>query len=113
MARDPFMYDRDMTHAEDSEFGFGRGMHPDPNIDYSDNGVKSGIPIADPDRNDQMLTLRQIRRLDINDPDDVPSPYVEGNTDRYGAQPPLVRERKAPRYTRPKQERPKRMKRHW
>lgn len=111
MARNPFVYDRDPSHDEDSEFGFGRGQHPDPNIDYSDGGTKSGIPIADPDQNDQLLTLRQIRRMDINDPNDQPSPYVEGNTDRYGAQPPLVRERKRPRYTQTRQDPPKRMKR--
>lgn len=111
MARDPFMYDRDPSHDEDSEFGFGRGQHPDPNIDYSDGGIKSGIPIADPDQNDQLLTLRQVRRMDINDPNDVPDPYALGNTDRYGAQPPLVRERKRPRYTQIRQDPPKRMKR--
>jgi hypothetical protein len=113
MARNPFTYDRDPGHPEDSEFGFGRGKFPDPNIDFTDNGIKSRIPIADPDHRDQMLTLAMVRRMDINDPNDQPSPYVAGNTDRYGAQPPLVRERRAPKYTRPKQTPPQRMKRSW
>lgn len=111
--RNPFTYDRDMSHDEDTEFGFGRGKYPDPNIDYSDGGAKSRIPIADPDRREQHMTLAMIRRLDINDPNDQPSPYVEGNTDRYGAQPPLVRERKRPRYLAPKPVRSPRMERHW
>lgn len=113
MARNPFTYDRDGARDESSEFGFGRGHFPDPRIDYSDGGVKSGIPIADPDREAQLLQLAGIRRMDINDPAAQPSPYDLGNTDRYGAQPPLVRETKAP----PREPRPRyarnRMKRAW
>ena len=111
--RDPFLYDKDMSHDEDSEFGFGRGQHPDPRIDFTDDGDKSMIPIADPDHDDQMLTLRMIRRLDINDPNTRLSPYDLGNTDRYGAQPPLVRETKRPKYKRPPKQERKRMERKW
>ena len=110
--RNPFMYDRD-PQDRDTEFGFGAGKFADPNIDYSDGGVISGIPIADPDREAQLLQLAMIKRMDLADPSDQPSPYVAGNTDRYGAQPPLVRERKRPKYTRPQQEPPSRMKRAW
>lgn len=114
MARNPFTYDRDAGgrgRDESSEFGFGPGHFPDPNIDYSLGGVKSGIPIADPDPATQLMDLMAARRTDVSDPDDVASPYVCGNTDRFGAQPPLVRERRAPmppprqRYTRPKMRR--------
>lgn len=112
-ARNPFTYDRDHSHDEDSEFGFGRGHFPDPNIDFTDGGVKSGIPIADPDHHTQMMELFAVRRMDINEPNDQPSPYLAGNTDRYGAQPPLVRERRAPRYARPKQDPPPRMRREY
>lgn len=113
MARDPFMYDRDSSRAEDTEFGFGRGKFPNPTFDYSDAGIKSLIPIADPDQPDQLMELAMLRRMDINDPNDVPSPYVEGNTDRYGAQPPLVRERRRPKAPKRKRQEPSRMKRAW
>lgn len=114
MSRNPFTYDRDAGMSgrdESSEFGFGPGMFPDPRIDYTNGGAKSRIPIADPDSDDQLLQLAQIKRTDVSDPNDVPSPYVAGNTDRYGAAPPLVRERRnptappRPRYTRPHMER--------
>jgi hypothetical protein len=111
MSRNPFLYDRDGGHDESSEFGFGRGRFPNPAIDYSDGGVKSRIPIADPDRETQLMELYAVRRMDVNDPNDTPSPFVAGNTDRYGAQPPLVREIKPPPtppktpYTRPRMQR--------
>ena len=109
--RNPFVYDRDSSVSQDTEYGFGRGRFPDPKIDFTDGGVKSRIPIAEPDRTQQIRDLAAIRRMDVNDPDAQPDVHVMGNTDRYGAQPPLVRERKAPvapprpRYTRPKMER--------
>lgn len=113
MARNPFTYDHSAAGSQETEFSFGRGQYPNPTIDFSGGGVVSRIPVADPDRNEQARTLKEIRRLDINDPGDQPSPYVAGNTDRYGAQPPLVRERSnppRPRYARG--ERP-RMRREW
>jgi hypothetical protein len=97
MARNPFQLARDKKDQY-TEFGFGAGQFPDPHFDFSDSGRKSGFPIADPDRNEQLRKLREIKRTDLNDPMDQPSPYVAGNTDRYGAQPPLVRERKYPWY---------------
>lgn len=103
MPRNPFTYDKDAGPSQETEFGFGRGHFPNPAIDFSEGGAKSGIPVADPDRIEQARTLAEIRRLDVNDPNDKPSPFVAGNTDRYGAQPPLVRERNSPprpRYTR-------------
>lgn len=113
MARNPFVYDRDASHDEDSEFGFGRGHHPDPNIDYSDGGIKSRIPIADPTAEDQQMTMQMLRRMDINDPNDQPSPYVAGNTDRYGAQPPLVRETRRPKRSKQTPRATPRMRREW
>ena len=111
-ARDPFVLDKDSTER-DTEYGFGAGKFPDPRFDYSDGGARSQVPIADPTRHDQELELTMIRRMDVADPNDQPSPYVEGNTDRYGAQPPLVRERKPPRYRRTPPAPPKRMQRQW
>lgn len=114
MARNPFTYDRDAGMSgrdESSEFGFGPGMYPDPRIDYTNGGAKSRIPIADPDSDAQLLELAMIRRTDLNNPADQPSPYVAGNTDRYGAAPPLVREKRTPpagprpRYARTRMER--------
>jgi hypothetical protein len=97
MARNPFTYDRDACNRdESSEFGFGPGMFPDPHIDFSAGGSKSLIPIADPDGDAQLLELAMIKRTDVTNPNDVPSPYVKGNTDRFGAAPPLVREKRVP-----------------
>lgn len=113
MSRNPFLYDRDAGRSRDesSEYGFGPGMFADPRLDFSDGGAKSRIPIADPDGDSQLLELAMIKRTYLGNPADVPSPYVAGNTDRYGAAPPLVRERRTPprnprpRYTRPTMER--------
>lgn len=112
MARNPFTYDRDAhLRDESSEFGFGAGMFPDPGIDFSAGGAKSLIPVADPTSDAQLLELAMIKRTDVANPVDVPNPYAAGNTDRYGAAPPLVRERKAPpaaprpRYARPQMQR--------
>ncbi len=80
----------------DSEFAYGAGRFPDPTIDYSQGGSRSRAPIADPDRTAQLLELAEIRRTDVVDPVAPLSPYELGNTDRYGAQPPLVRERRVP-----------------
>lgn len=112
MARDPLQLDRDSTDRS-SEFGFGAGMFPDPRFDFSGGGSISRIPIADPDRHEQLLQLAMIKRTDVNDPTDAPSPYVLGNTDRFGAAPPLVRERNLPPYKRQKPTPPRRMQRQW
>lgn len=111
-ARDPFQLDRDQTER-DTEYGYGAGKFPDPHFDYSGGGSISQIPIADPTRHEQELELAMIRRTDVSDPNDQPSPYVCGNTDRFGAQPPLVRETKPPKYTRPQRKPPSRMQRQW
>lgn len=111
-ARNPFQLDRDQTER-DTEYGFGAGKFPDPNIDYSGEGSISRIPVADPTRHEQELELAMIKRTDVANPNDAPSPYVLGNTDRFGAQPPLVRERRAPKYRRQRPTPPTRMQRQW
>lgn len=104
MSRNPFRPTTDQT----TEFGFGPGHFPNPEIDYSDNGRKSKFPIGDPDRSQQYLELMAARRTDLNrtDVEDMPAfqgvrgnhPdfYTEGNTERFGANPPLVQQRKRP-----------------
>lgn len=105
MSRNPFVPAKDQS----TEFGFGQGHFPEPSIDYSINGIKSGIPVADPDRRQQYLDLFAARRTDLNDPTVPEAPsfsgtspttfrdyYTDGNTERYGANPPLVQERKRP-----------------
>jgi hypothetical protein len=99
MSRNPFVQTKDQS----TEFGFGAGHFPDPNIDFSDNGIRSGIPIADPDRSQQYLDLMAAKRTDLGRPDvrDMPGflgthadhedYHSLGNTERYGANPPLVR----------------------
>lgn len=105
MSRNPFIPTTDQT----TEFGWGQGPFPEPTTDLSMGGIKSRIPIADPDRRAQYLDLFTARRTDLNRPDvpDLaaflgtgPSPhpdyYTDGNTERYGANPPLVQERARP-----------------
>ena len=104
VSRDPFK----PTTDQSTEFGFGPGHFPNPNIDYSDAGRKSGIPIADPDRPQQYLELMAARRTDLNRTDvrDMPAfnglrgdhedYYTPGNTERFGANPPLVQQRRQP-----------------
>lgn len=111
-ARDPFKLDRDQCER-DTEYGFGAGKFPDPRFDFSGEGSISQIPIADPDGQEQQLELAMIRRMDVSDPSDQPSPYVEGNTERFGAQPPLVRETKPPKRPRRKLTPRSRMERSW
>ena len=111
-SRDPLCLDRDNSDRS-SEYGWGAGQFPDPHFDYSSGGSISRVPLADPDLRDQRLSLAMIKRTDVSNPADVPSPYVAGNTDRYGAQPPLVRETTPPPYTPAPIEQPSRMERAW
>ena len=104
MSRNPFIPTKDQT----TEMGWGPGRFPNPNLDYSQLGIKSGIPVADPDRHEQYLALMAARRTDLNRPDvtdipafngvhgDHPDFYTCGNTERFGANPPLVQQRRRP-----------------
>lgn len=119
MSRDPFKPATDQT----TEFGFGPGHFPSPKIDYSEAGRKSGIPIADPDRPQQYLDLMAARRTDLNRTDVPLTPgfqgvrgdhedyYTLGNTERYGANPPLVQQRKQPPKPKKQKVTPHRMER--
>lgn len=121
MSRDPFKPATDQT----TEFGHGPGHFPNPNLDYSQNGIKSRIPIADPDRTQQYMELMAAKRTDLNDPavsdmpafhglrGDHPDFYTEGNTERYGANPPLVQQRQKPPPKKRQVVKLHRMERHW
>lgn len=110
MSRNPFVPTKDQA----TEFGFGAGRFPRQDIDFSQGGFRSGLPIADPDRQAQLLDLAAGKRTDLQNPAEpdlpafqgaggvsAPMHYKAGNTERYGAQPPLVKEKRAPRYRRP------------
>ena len=104
MSRNPFKPTKDQS----TEMGWGPGRFPNPNFDYSEAGIKSRIPIADPDRTQQYMELMAGRRTDLNrtDVQDMPAYhgtrgdhedfYTLGNTERYGANPPLVQQRTPP-----------------
>lgn len=111
--RDPNMLHRDKAANWESEFGFGEGRFPNPLLDYSEGGSKSRIQIADPDRNQQLRDLAALRRTDLSDTTAELDPYVAGNTERYGAQPPLVRETRTPKVVRREPSKPPRMEREW
>jgi hypothetical protein len=83
-----------------SEFGFGSGMFPDPA--HSEDHDKGMFPYEPPSREDQVMEMAAIKRMNTNDPAAQPDYYVAGNPDRYGPQKPLVRERGYPKSRMPK-----------
>jgi hypothetical protein len=105
MSRNPFIPTKDQT----TEFGWGAGSFPRMDIDFS---YRSGFPIADPDRRQQFLDLIAAKRTDLQNPAEpdlpafqggsgpAPMHYAEGNTERYGAQQPLVKQRRRPTFRR-------------
>lgn len=120
MSRNPFV-----PCDQETEFSFGPGRFPAQDIDFSQGGFKSGFPIADPDVQQQLLDLAASRRTDLNDPGvpdmpgfagtrgEHPDYYTTGNTERYGANPPLIRSRRWPKFKRWIYTRPNRMEREW
>lgn len=106
MSRNPFI----PGVSQETEFSFGPGRFPLPAIDYQSPRIGGPVAqIADPDRQQQIMDLAAAKRTDLNDPTvqdmpgfqgmhgEHPDYYTEGNTERYGANPPLVRERRWPR----------------
>jgi hypothetical protein len=98
-----------------------------PAIDYQSPRVDGDTVahLADPDRTQQIMDLAAMKRTDLNDPTvqelpgftstrgEHPDYYTFGNTERYGANPPLVRARKWPRPKWSYRVLPSRMQREW
>ena len=98
---DPFLPEDHLPNQlRTSEFGWGTGMFPDPNI--SEDHDKGMFPYEPPSREDQVMEMAAIKRMNTNDPEAQPDYYVAGNPDRYGPQKPLVRERAYPKSRMPK-----------
>ena len=106
MSRNPFI----PAQHQETEFSWGPGRFPVPHIDFQSPRIGGPIPqLVDPDTRDQMLDLAAMKRTDLNDPrvqdlpafsgthGEHPDYYTFGNTERYGANPPLVRERRWPK----------------
>lgn len=74
---------------KESEFSPGPGMVPHPNRNV---GGLGGIPEVHPTRRDLTHQLWAERRTDSTDPTSNADFFVEGNPDRFGGQPALVRE---------------------
>ena len=92
---DPFKSDAALSNSErESEWGWGAGMHPDPNTSYQH--LDPRLPYNPPQPDDQVRELQAIRRMNTNDVAAQPDSYVAGNPDRYGPAKPLVRQRGAP-----------------
>jgi len=124
VSRNPFR----PSPRQETEFSFGAGRFPDPSIDFQSlraDGRTIAL-IADPDSRQQLLDLAAARRTDLNDPTVTDMPafqnaggvlhpdyYSAGNTERYGANPPLVRERRWPRQPRRYRFKLPRMEREW
>ena len=98
---DPFLPEDYLPNQlRTSEFGFGSGMFPDPA--HSEDHDKGMFPYEPPSREDQVMQMAAIKRMNTNDPGAQPDPYVAGNPDRYGPQKPLVRERGYPKSRMPR-----------
>lgn len=110
MSRYPFVHAKD-CQDQSTEFGWGPGMAPRQDIDFSAGGYKSGFPIADPDRRAQFLDLIAAKRTDLQNPAEPDLPAFQGaggtparmhgemgNTERYGAQAPLVQQKRVPTF---------------
>lgn len=66
------------------------GMFPHPDLDFQTG--QPTLPIGQGSRDNYFQSM-MARRTDTTDPTSVPDPYVLGNPDRYGGQPPLVKEK--------------------
>lgn len=76
-----------------TEFSWGAGLHPPTaNIDFGENYPNQGLKANGP--TDDELWARKVaeRRTDTTDPESVADLHELGNMDRYGKNPPLVRE---------------------
>lgn len=102
---DPFTFDRDRSqNACATEFGWGRGMFADPTISVQPDD----LPLGEPTQDDQLRYMAESKRANVAGGDGMdtasdpqkPSDltYAKGNPDRFGAQPPLVRERGMPTF---------------
>jgi len=92
-------------------------MFADPAV----NMQSDDLPYAPPMQDDQLRIMAEAKRMNTaggdgletaqkpDDPSDLT--YVCGNPDRFGAQPPLVRDKGAPAHVSPKPFRAKRFKR--
>jgi hypothetical protein len=124
MSRNPFV----PTASQETEFSFGPGRFANPQIDFQSPRIddRTVAHIADPDRTQQILDLAAMKRTDLNNPtvEDLPAfqgtggaqhpdYYTTGNTERYGANPPLVRERRWPKAKWVYRVIPSRMERKW
>jgi hypothetical protein len=88
----PFTMERDeRNNASAPEWSWGRGMHPDPANSVQEPWCNE-IPYEPPQPDDQIRDMQAMKRMNTNDPNAQPDPYVAGNPDRYGPQRPLVRE---------------------
>lgn len=111
MARNPFQPTRDQY----TEFSFGRGRFAPIEVDFQSPRASENFgvaQVADPDRQQQLLDLAASKRTNLNDPTVADMPSFQGtraehpdyhslgNTERYGANPPLIRERGWPKYRR-------------
>jgi hypothetical protein len=104
-----------------SEFSWGKGMFP-PGIannegqrhaqdDFGNNLVPQTNRIGD--ARDNYARAVADRRTDATDPDSYRDFESLGNTDRYGAAPPLVREPPVPNINQRQDPKPSKMERKW
>ena len=80
------------AESGESEFSLGPGMvaHPDRKVVRDDLPVP--LPPTGGTRRDQLAQIWAERRTDTTNPNSSADLFVYGNPDRYGGQPPLVRE---------------------
>ena len=80
------------SEPAESEFSFGPGMVPHPDRSVRRDDVPVPLPPTGGTRRDQLAQLWAERRTDSTNPNSSADLFVYGNPDRFGGQPPLVRE---------------------
>lgn len=76
-----------------TEFSWGAGLvPPNQNVDFGENYATQGLRSDPPTHDDIWAQAVAERRTDSTDPESMADLRELGNMDRYGKNPPLVRE---------------------
>lgn len=98
------IYDPNNLPDGPSEFSWGLGLFPpgvannlgqsNPQDDFGANYASQGLAAVDPPDGYALMTA--MKRTDTLDPDSEIDFETEGNLDRYGPNPPLIRQEPQP-----------------
>lgn len=83
-----------------SEYSWGEGMFPNPNVDVSEESQLAALPPGNTyeevaagggDLEDQLRVMAAYKRINESGENETADAEVAGNPGRFGPQPPLVR----------------------